>query len=135
SHKLISSLLFSENHRSHRSPQSCSHPIPPPQHSAATVSLSSPSSPSLCSPVLRSLSSLLQPPFVLLLHRATKSSPFLFSLRTIEATAVPNCTATASRRHSIPQPPRRCHRRARLLSVRRCCILCRCRCSPSTSLP
>ncbi|KAL4390383.1 hypothetical protein AHAS_Ahas03G0139600 [Arachis hypogaea] len=55
SHKLISSPLFSENNRSHRSPQSCSHRIPPPQHPVATASLSSPSSPSLCSPVMRPL--------------------------------------------------------------------------------
>ncbi|XLU57936.1 hypothetical protein S245_052584, partial [Arachis hypogaea] len=88
SHKLISSPLFSENHRSHRSPLS--------EHPAATASLSSPSSPSLCSPVLRPLSSPLQPPFVLLLHRATNSSPLLSSLRTIESTAAPNRTATAA---------------------------------------
>nr|XP_029148415.1 uncharacterized protein LOC114925262 [Arachis hypogaea] len=47
----------------------------------------------------------MQPPFVLLiLHKATNTSPLLSSLRTIEATAAPNHAATTARRHNIPPP-------------------------------
>ncbi|XLU30014.1 hypothetical protein S245_066080, partial [Arachis hypogaea] len=51
------------------------------------------------------------------------------------ATAAPNRAATIARSHCISQPPPRhchCHRRARLLCVRRCRVLCRRSHSPSS---
>ncbi|RYR58950.1 hypothetical protein Ahy_A05g024812 isoform E [Arachis hypogaea] len=57
SHKLISSPLFSENHRSHHSTNRAATAATGLTTAAPTSSLSSPSSPSICSPVSRPLSS------------------------------------------------------------------------------